>query len=245
MKKNILFALVVFSLFGVFAQGSMDDVENLLSSGQYNQAISKLSKMVESGDFDPSAYGYLGYAYFQTNDFPKAKEFFLKMSEVRFADKALWKFNAANAAFAQRDFDVAHDLYCQCLEQNPQYSGAYLNRGNTLVQLARYEEAVADYAKYLELEPDNPQNDKLLSLKGAIESILAAKMPAEVPSVEEASTTAAESSDSTGEEIPVATETATEQSGTAPLSEETSAETHTVPVEPPVPTVIEGESDGN
>ncbi|MBQ5781336.1 MAG: tetratricopeptide repeat protein [Spirochaetaceae bacterium] len=186
MKRIILIAISAFCLFGVFAQGSMEDVENLLSSGQYGRAISQLTKMVESEDCDPSAYGYLGYAYFQTKDFQLSKEFFLKMSEVRFADKALWKFNAGNAAFAQKDFTAADELYCQCLEQNSQYSAAYLNRGNARVQLNRYEEALKDYAKYLELEPENPQSDELLKLKNAIETLLAAKASDDSPSTEDA-----------------------------------------------------------
>jgi len=70
---------------------------------------------------------------------PLAKEIYLK----------------AGAAFEDNRFDEAIDLYTQAIKIDPNYSSAYFNRALCYAILNRYDEAVKDAGKVMEIEPES------------------------------------------------------------------------------------------
>ena len=64
-------------------------------------------------------------------------------------------FFRANRKYNDGDFSGAIDDYGKAIELDPNYVGAYNNRGNSYANLKQYERAIDDYDKAIELDPNN------------------------------------------------------------------------------------------
>ncbi len=53
-----------------------------------------------------------------------------------------------------RDLEGSIELFSQVIELDPGFVDAYVNRGAALGELGRYEEAIPDFNKAIQLDPD-------------------------------------------------------------------------------------------
>jgi tetratricopeptide (TPR) repeat protein len=80
---------------------------------------------------------------------------------------ALVACNLGNAYFKKGSSSFAEQYYSQALRSDPNYASAWLNRANVRVKTGSLRDAVADYERYLRLEPASskrPSIEKLISL---------------------------------------------------------------------------------
>ena len=68
------------------------------------------------------------------------------------ADDALDK---GNEFFEVRQYEEAVEEYTEALRIDPEYAGAYYNRGYAYYLMGRYDRSIADYSESLRLEPDD------------------------------------------------------------------------------------------
>ena len=67
---------------------------------------------------------------------------------------ALLLFQQANFLFSLGQFDQAIQLYSKIINRDPNFDGAYNNRGNAYKDKGEYDKAIADYNMAISLKPD-------------------------------------------------------------------------------------------
>ena len=55
------------------------------------------------------------------------------------------------------DYQYQIDNYTKCLQVDPSYIGAYINRGRAYYKLKNYKYAIADYTKAIKINPNDAQ----------------------------------------------------------------------------------------
>ena len=65
-------------------------------------------------------------------------------------------YDKANTLFESNKFEEAIGLYSQAIVENPSYGSAYFNRALSYAILSKYDEAIGDAEKVMEIEPDAP-----------------------------------------------------------------------------------------
>ncbi len=166
-KLMVFFVLIATSL--CFAQ-SFTEGEAMFRSNQPELAIPLFQRSLLDGTSKPSVYNYLGISYMQIGDVQKALDTFVEGTAVAGSDRRSLYYNAGNAAYVLRSFDKAKEYFSYAIIADSAYARAYLNRANTSVQLVTYEEAIADYSKYLILDPESEQSDDVKRMIAALQS---------------------------------------------------------------------------
>lgn len=159
LRQVLLFLCILLPSI-CFAQ-SFSEGEALFRSDQPDLAIPMLQKSLLDGSAGNAVYNYLGIAYMQTGDTQKALNVFVEGTAVSGTDKKSLYYNAGNAAYVLRDYQKASEYFSYAIAADSAYANAYLNRGNTNVQLAEYLTAIDDYNKYLLLDPSSDQADSV------------------------------------------------------------------------------------
>ncbi|NLK46379.1 MAG: tetratricopeptide repeat protein [Treponema sp.] len=173
MEKNIkIFLITVLIAVGTFNCFASELYERAFSAYKNNrpkEAQSLFLQVLEAEGEDASVYNYLGVTYYQTGDYEKSIEAFVKGTSVPFANRAMLYFNAGNSAFALNDFVRAEKFYTSSIAADSKYSSAYLNRANTRVKTEKYKDALVDYESYLKLVPDSLQKDSIEAMMRMLE----------------------------------------------------------------------------
>ena len=55
----------------------------------------------------------------------------------------------------ESDWQYKIDNYTKCLRIDPDYTAAYINKGNAYADLENYEDAIADYTRAIRIDPDD------------------------------------------------------------------------------------------
>ncbi len=179
MKKKFIFiVLIFFSIFkvSVFAQSAGDNStdnssdflrgEELFKQNKAQESIEFLKRACDSKNF-PKAYIYLSLVYFQLGEYKNSLDVCEQGMNVSGTDKKVLAYNAGNTCFVSGDYENAEKWYSLAISANSLYSNPVLNRANTRLKLGKIQESIADYKRFLELEPNDkqrPQIEKLLSL---------------------------------------------------------------------------------
>ena len=61
-----------------------------------------------------------------------------------------------NDFFSAKDYASAEEMYTSAIESNKNLPESYLNRANARLQLSSFDGALADYALFLQLAPQDP-----------------------------------------------------------------------------------------
>ncbi len=167
-RKLIIFFVIMIP--SVCYLQSFDEGESLFRSNQPELAIPQFQRSMLEGSFKPSGYNYLGIAYMQIGDIQKALSTFIEGTSVPGSDRRSLYYNAGNAAYVLKDFAKAKEYFSYAIVADTAYAKAYLNRANTNVQLATYNEAIDDYSNYLLLDPTSSQSEEVKRMIAALQS---------------------------------------------------------------------------
>ena len=180
MKKKFIFIVLIFFSAAIFAQTVGDNSsanfsdnssdflrgEELFKQNKAQDSLEFLKRACASQKF-PKAYIYLSLAYFQLGDYQNSLAVCEQGMNVSGTDKKVLSYNAGNTCFVMGDYENAEKWYSLAISANSLYSNPVLNRANTRLKLGKIQESIADYKRFLELEPNDkqrPQIEKLLSL---------------------------------------------------------------------------------
>jgi tetratricopeptide (TPR) repeat protein len=120
--------------------------------GQYDQAISYLTKALEYDPRHVRAYTERGYAYDRKGQYDQAISDHTKALEInpRYANAYN---NRGYAYFQKGQYDQAISDLTEALKLEPRYAAAYLNLGNVYARKGQYDQAISDFTKALEINP--------------------------------------------------------------------------------------------
>lgn len=164
MKKSKILVL----LFLIFQINSLvfseSDGEKAFKSNNPTLAVELLQQEIDANTASKTAYNYLGLAYYQLGNYTKSVEAFSLGLAVSGTNKKIIAYNQGNSYYAMNDFKKAADSYSLTITADPKYTKALLNRANAYLMLADYDKCIADYEKFLLLEPEDPQRPQIEEL---------------------------------------------------------------------------------
>lgn len=179
LNKILLLSLCFFSLsFYIFSQeNNFTKGEDLFTRNEPEKAIPYLKKSISEGN--QQAYIYLSLAYYQIGKYSESIDICNAGMKAYGTDKKVLAYNAGNTAYKMGDFSGAESWYNKAIVADPFYSEPVLNMANTLLSEKKYKESKADYIKYLEMEPEDPQYEQIKILIGLLDDQIAADEKAE------------------------------------------------------------------
>ena len=157
--------------------------EDLFRQDEPEQAIPFLKKAINEGN--PTAYIYLSIAYYQTGKFQEGLNICNAGMQAQGTDKKVLAYNAGNIEFATGDYAGAELWFSKAIVADPQYAEPVLNRANALLNQKKYRDSRNDYIHYLELAPDDPQQEQIRILIKLLEEQVAADEQAEADRIAE------------------------------------------------------------
>ncbi len=145
-------------LGGVWAMPGIhygEDIVNLwrkaLVPGGDDDSMTAAEIKLEENPNDPAAYVYRGLVNYNRGEFSKAQEDLQKASDIEPLNSDIL-FNLAIAQEKNKNFDGAIRTYGKFLEMNPKSEVGFYNRGRIKLAQNKFEEAIGDFEKTLELE---------------------------------------------------------------------------------------------
>lgn len=171
MKKK--FFVVFFILFNsliCFAQvTSVSPGEKLFLENKPRDAVILLDGEINQENVNPKLFNYLGLAYYQIGEYDKSVAVFAKGLSTPGTNKKILSFNQGNSYFAIKDYKNAISAYSLALAADANYVEALLNRANSYTMNVQYEEAIADYERFLLLRPNDVQRQPIIDLIKALQ----------------------------------------------------------------------------
>jgi len=153
----------------VHASDLADRAIKLFMENKPKEAAPMLEMAANESGADEKLALYLGIAYQQLGRWDDAISAFRKGLGSSFQYRHLYLFNIANSFFAQGRNSFALEYYDQAIAARSDYAPGYLNRANAKMRLGDHTGAIADYTRYLGLDPLSAQASeirKLLDLLG-------------------------------------------------------------------------------
>ncbi|MCR4822736.1 MAG: OmpA family protein [Treponema sp.] len=135
--------------------------EELFQLNRPKSAITYFEKALEAEGVDPKVYIYLGICYYQIEEYDKSLAVCVQGMAKENTDKKILAYNAGNSCYAMGNYMRADASYAIALREDENYSPAVLNRANAQLKLDHLGDARENYIKYLELEKESPQKEKI------------------------------------------------------------------------------------
>ena len=157
------------------AQTSFARGEELFMQNKPQEALEFLESAVSEDPVHVQAFLYLGVTYLQLNRVDDAIAAYKQILPKGGAETARIAFNLGNAYFTKGNYDLALEYYNQAIREDASFSSSYLNRGNALIKTGELQDAVADYEKYLSLEPLSSKREQVVKLISFIKEEFAAE----------------------------------------------------------------------
>jgi arylsulfatase A-like enzyme/Flp pilus assembly protein TadD len=141
--------------------GILSSVGILLTEmNRLDQALQVLAQASEMDESNPETWNYLGVVFYRENDFDRALQAYQKAVELDpgFASA----FNNLGALYLRRFLEQkdttlmtqAMDAFNKAIENDPQLASAYNGRASAFKFSNRDKDAIRDWKKALELQPD-------------------------------------------------------------------------------------------
>ncbi len=137
--------------FALYGLGSL-----ALHAGEMPKAVELLQGAILNGYREATAYSHLGIALQTSGRLDEALETYAAGLR-KFPKDPSWVNNTAVVLAQKGDLEGALREARLVIKNFPKDLRAYLNAGQFLTELARYEEAEAMFRKVLELEPEHIQ----------------------------------------------------------------------------------------
>ena len=122
------------------------------NKGQYDEAISDFSKVLEISPRFAEAYRSRGSAYDDKGQYDEAILDYNKALEMNPRDARTY-CNRGILYEKKGQYDQAISDYTKALEMNPRDAWTYYNRGILYEKKGQYDQAISDYNKGLEINP--------------------------------------------------------------------------------------------
>ena len=135
--------------------------EELFQLNKPEEAIVYFEKSLDSENVDPNVYVYLGVCYYQIEEYDKSLSTCVKGMSKEGTDKKILAYNAGNSCYAMGNYMRADASYAIALKEDENYSPAVLNRANAQLKLDHLGDARSNYIRYIELEPETPQRERI------------------------------------------------------------------------------------
>lgn len=138
-----------------------------------DEAIPHFVKALDDENVNPEIWIQLGVAYYQTGDFRNSLACCTRGLSRPGTDRKVLSFNAGNSAWALGNYARAEACYTLAIEEDSGFAPAYLNKANSQLKQDHLKEALSNYKKYAELEPDSPQKNEIARLCAMLEEEIA------------------------------------------------------------------------
>jgi arylsulfatase A-like enzyme/Flp pilus assembly protein TadD len=132
----------------------------LADSGQWRRAIPILEQCVSQEDFDPEKFNFLGIAYYQGGDFPRALKNYARALELDHNNASVYS-NIGGVYLAlysrsrrEQELVQAEGNFKKALEIDPRLFSALNGMGIACKKAGRNAEAIAYWRKALAIKPD-------------------------------------------------------------------------------------------
>lgn len=135
--------------------------EELFVLNKPEEAIVYFEKALQGENVDPKVYIYLGVSYYQIEQYDKSLAICVQGLAKEGTDHKILAYNAGNSCYAMGNYMRADASYAIALREDENYSPAVLNRANAQLKLDHLADARASYIKYLEMEPETPQRERI------------------------------------------------------------------------------------
>jgi tetratricopeptide (TPR) repeat protein len=171
MKAKRLSAAAALAACSCLAwAGSFDEGERLFSEDKPDQAAPLLEKALQEGGADERAWVYLGACYIQLGRLDQAAAVLRKglASAPRYKQDLYYNLGIVFVLQGKNSFAV--DMFGEALGADSTYAPAYLNRANARVNTKDYAGAVADYRRFLDLEPGSPKRPQIEQIVKLLEN---------------------------------------------------------------------------
>ena len=155
MKKTILAVLSFFLCMYATAQTADKDfaaADSLIDKELYKEAIALLSNMIQSYGVKEDYLTRRAYAYLQVKDHAKAKADYDKVL-VSNPQCTKCLINMGMTEVDNRNFASAISYLDRFIKLKPAESVGYVKRGEAEFETGKYDEAIADFNKGLQLDP--------------------------------------------------------------------------------------------
>lgn len=144
---------------------------------EYDKAISEYNAVLEKikaekadlkGEENAAkALASIGEVYMIQNNYEKAQEYLKNAIDIYPSDQAL-AYNVAEIFFQAGQIDQAIEYYTLATKIKPEWSLPYLKIGFAYINKNNFEEAIKNFEKFLELNPQDPQAE---TIKNMIEQL--------------------------------------------------------------------------
>jgi len=129
-----------------------------LLSQHFEEARKSLDKAIQIQPSFADAHNNLGTVFLQTGDLARAEaEFDLARRDTVYSQNPQVWFNLGMVSFQKGRYADAVTQFTQALDLNKAYGIGYLNRGKAYEKMGQPGDATADFRKFLELRPDDPE----------------------------------------------------------------------------------------
>lgn len=170
---GLVFCLIAPST--LFGQDHFKDAEEAFLRNDRETALPLLERVMREDPANLAAAQYLGLLYLQAGDHDRAIELYRKILPKAGSETARITFNLANAYLAKGAASFAIEYYTQVISLDTGFSAAWLNRANAQLKIQAWKDAVNDYRRYLEIEPQSPQADNIRKVIALLEEEFAAE----------------------------------------------------------------------
>jgi tetratricopeptide (TPR) repeat protein len=162
---QIIAALIVclpLSASGCAAENDYKKGVEALDKQDYDQAIRRLTKVVENDPKNADAWNARGFAYQQKKEFDKAIGDFNQA--VRWDPKHALAFNnRGNTYLEKKNYRKALADYNQAIRLEPKDIEYLNNRGICYRRMGQYQKAMADHRHAIRLDPKHPNGYNCLA----------------------------------------------------------------------------------
>ncbi|MDR2094991.1 MAG: tetratricopeptide repeat protein [Treponema sp.] len=166
--------LLVFTVFPLAAQNNFARGEELFMRNQPAEALPFLAAALEEDSANVKAYLYLGVVYLQLNRGDDAIAAYTKALPLGGGETSQIAYNLGNIYYTRNNDEMAIKYYTEAITADPANASAYLNRANALLRSGAKKEALADYERYLALEPRSAKRARIEQLTAFINEEFAA-----------------------------------------------------------------------
>lgn len=169
LKKALFFVLFALNFYAY--SSDFEDGIDFLNSNKIDEAIDAFKSAMKSSECPQDIYLYVGVAYLKLGLYTQAIDSFARGKNKDVDNFHLYSFNMGNAFFAQNRFYDAEISYSEALSSGISYPVALLNRANARMKLGKYLLALKDYKRYLELSPNDEQEEEVKKMIAVLERV--------------------------------------------------------------------------